>query len=75
MVKRKSAKYQKSAKFESDKPDVERVEGTAQDIFEELEIPQRTQWPPSADLIARLNEIASKPPFSYIHKIKEHEIR
>jgi len=41
----------------------------AEDLFRELEIAQRTQRPPSEELIARLNELASKPPFSYIHKV------
>jgi hypothetical protein len=44
-------------------------------IFEDLEIPQRTQAPPSAELIARLNELASKPPFSFVHKARKHEPR
>jgi hypothetical protein len=39
-------------------------------IFTELEIPQRTQIPPSEELIARLNALASKPPFCYAHKIR-----
>lgn len=50
-------------------------EPNAGDIFNELEIPERTQKPPSAELIARLNEIASKPPFSYLHKVKENDTR
>jgi hypothetical protein len=44
-------------------------------IFEELELAQRTQVPPSEEEVARLNEIASKPPFSDIHKVKEHRPR
>jgi hypothetical protein len=40
-----------------------------------LEIPERTQKPPSSELIARLNEIASRPPFSYLHKAKENDTR
>jgi hypothetical protein len=43
---------------------------TDKKIFEELEISQRTQLPPTEEEIARLNEIASKPPFSYIHKVR-----
>jgi hypothetical protein len=42
-------------------------------IFKELEIPQRTQVPPSEELIAKLNQIASKPPFSYTQKKKDHD--
>jgi hypothetical protein len=42
-------------------------------IFKDLEIVQRTQKPPSEDLIARLNQLASKPPFSYTHKVKEND--
>lgn len=45
------------------------------DILKELEIPERTQRPPSAELIAKLNEIASKPPFSYFKKAKENDTR
>jgi hypothetical protein len=44
-------------------------------IFEELELAQRTQAPPSDEEIARLNEIASKPPFSDIHKVKGNRPR
>jgi hypothetical protein len=42
-------------------------------IFNELEIPARTRNPPSEELISRLNELASKPPFSYRHKVKEND--
>lgn len=70
---KKSVQFQEPGQTASDGPDLEMGTETARDLFEELEIPQRTQWPPSADLVARLNEIASKPPFSYIHKVKEHE--
>jgi hypothetical protein len=41
----------------------------AEDLFKELEIAQRTQRPPSEELIVRLNELASKPPFCYTHKV------
>ena len=44
-------------------------------IFEELEISKRTQLPPSDEVIAKLNEIASKPPFSYTQKGKQHDTR
>lgn len=50
-------------------------ERNSDDILKGLEIPERTQKPPSAELIARLNEIASRPPFSYLHKGKENNIR
>ncbi len=45
----------------------------ADEIFKDLEIEQRTQKPPSEDLISRLNQLASKPPFSYTHKDKEND--
>jgi hypothetical protein len=44
-------------------------------IYQDLEIPQRTQIPPSEELIAKLNELASKPPFSYTSKTKENDPR
>jgi hypothetical protein len=44
-------------------------------IFEDLEIPQRTQCPPSEELIAQLNHIASLPPFCYTQKPKENDPR
>jgi hypothetical protein len=45
------------------------------DILKELEIPERTQKPPSAELITRLNGIAAKPPFSYLYKVRENYTR
>lgn len=42
------------------------------EIFKELDIVQRTQKPPSEELITRLNQLASKPPFSYTQKVKEN---
>ena len=42
------------------------------EIFKELEIPQRTQWPPSEELIARLNQLASTPPFCFTQKVKKN---
>jgi hypothetical protein len=42
------------------------------EIFNELEIPQRTQRPPTEDLIARLNQLASRPPFSFTQKVKKN---
>ena len=50
-------------------------ERRAGDILKELEIPERTQKPPSAELIARLNDMASRPPFSYFRKAKENDTR
>jgi hypothetical protein len=43
------------------------------EFFKDLEIVQRTQKPPSEDLISKLNQLASKPPFSYIHKVKKND--
>jgi hypothetical protein len=43
-----------------------------QEISEDLEISQRTQRPPSEDLILRLNQLASQPPFCYTRKVKEN---
>jgi hypothetical protein len=42
-------------------------------IFKGLEISERTQKPPSEELIFRLNQLASKPPFSYTHKVKKND--
>lgn len=59
---RKSKKQQKSElKIQTEK------------IYQDLEIPQRTQIPPSEELIAKLNQIASLPPFSYTQKKKDHD--
>jgi hypothetical protein len=44
-------------------------------IYQDLEIPQRTQLPPSEELIERLNQIASLPPFSYTQKKKDNDPR
>jgi hypothetical protein len=41
-------------------------------MYEDLEISQRTQVPPSEELIAKLNQIASLPPFSYRTEKKDH---
>ena len=43
-------------------------------IYQDLEIQQRTQIPPSEELIAKLNQLASQPPFSYTQKKKDHEL-
>ena len=45
----------------------------ADEIFIELDIPKRTQKPPSEELISKLNQLASAPPFSYRHKIREND--
>ena len=42
-------------------------------LYQDLEIPQRTQIPPSEELIAKLNQIASLPPFSYTQKKKDND--
>jgi hypothetical protein len=55
--------------------DLEIDEGNKDIILKELEIPERTQKPPSEELIARLNEMASKPPFSTFHRVKENDTR
>jgi hypothetical protein len=36
-----------------------------------LDIPDRTIKPPTEELIKRLNELASKPPFSIVYKVKD----
>ena len=43
-------------------------------IYQDLEIPQRTQIPPSEELITRLNQLASQPPFSYTQKKKDNDL-
>ena len=55
--------------------DFELDERSKEKILKELEIPERTQKPPSAELIARLNEMASRPPFSNFLKVKENDTR
>jgi hypothetical protein len=41
-------------------------------VFEELEIAQRTQKPPTEELIERLNHLVTKPPFCWTNKYKDH---
>ena len=41
-------------------------------LFEELEVSQRTQKPPTEELIQRLNHLVTKPPFCWTNKYKEH---
>jgi hypothetical protein len=56
-------------------PDIVPPKGSnkhSEKIFEDLEIAQRTQRPPSEELITRLNELASKPPFCYSRKVKKN---
>jgi len=55
--------------------DFEMDERSKEKILKELEITERTQKPPSAELIARLNEMASRPPFSNFLKVKENDTR
>ncbi len=38
--------------------------------FKDLNIAERTQKPPSAELIERLNRMASEPPFCWTRKYK-----
>jgi hypothetical protein len=45
----------------------------ADEIFKGLEIAERTRNPPSEELISRLNQLASKPPFSYTQKDREND--
>jgi hypothetical protein len=40
--------------------------------FRDLNIAERTQKPPSTELIERLNRIASEPPFCWTRKYKDH---
>jgi hypothetical protein len=46
----------------------------ADEIFKDFEIVQRTQKTPSEELISRLNQLASIPPFNYTHKVKKNDI-
>jgi hypothetical protein len=41
------------------------------DVFRDLNIEERTQKPPSAELIERLNRLVSKPPFCWTNKYKD----
>ncbi len=45
----------------------------AGEVFIELDIAERTQKPPSEELIFRLNQLASTPPFSYRHKVRKND--
>jgi hypothetical protein len=40
-------------------------------ITKGLDIADRTIKPPTKELVKRLNEMASKPPFSIIYKVKD----
>ena len=44
------------------------------EMFKELEIHQRTQRPPSEELITRLNQLASKPPFCFTQRVKKNHL-
>lgn len=50
------------------------IEIQTEKIYQDLEIPQRTQIPPSEELITKLNQLASQPPFSYTQKKKENDL-
>jgi hypothetical protein len=50
------------------------IEIQTEKIYQDLEIPQRTQIPPSEELISKLNQLASQPPFSYTQKKKENDL-
>jgi len=50
------------------------IEIQTEKIYQDLEIPQRTQIPPSEELIVKLNQLASQPPFSYTQKKKENDL-
>ena len=58
-------------KSENQKSD---VKSQTDKLYEDLEISQRTQVPPSEELIAKLNQIASLPPFSYTQKKKNNDL-
>ncbi len=64
---KKSTDFLKTINVSPTQPDI-----NADEIFKELEIPQRTQRPPSEELIARLNKLASSPPFSFTQKVKKN---
>jgi len=56
-------------------PDIVPTTGSnriSEKIFKDLEIAERTQRPPSEELITHLNELASKPPFCYSQKVKKN---
>jgi hypothetical protein len=72
---KKSKPLPKREQISHEDTDLEMDEKTKDNILIELEIPERTQKPPSAELIARLNEMASKPPFSHFLKAKENDTR
>ena len=65
---KKSSEFPKSKTEPSVEPNLQ-----SDEFFKDLDIVQRTQKPPSEELISRLNQLASKPPFSYIHKIKKND--
>ena len=52
------------------KPKVSKIH--TEEIFKDVEIAERTQRPPSEELITRLNELAAKPPFCYSQKVKKN---
>ena len=74
VIKLKPAEMKKPSEVPDQKtePSVE-SQIHADEFFKDLEIVQRTQKPPTEELISRLNQLASKPPFSYIHKVKKND--
>jgi hypothetical protein len=66
---KKSAEFLKTLSVSPTQSDI-----NSDEIFKELEIPQRTQRPPSEELIARLNQLASRPPFSFTQKAKKNHL-
>jgi hypothetical protein len=46
-------------------------EASFKSITRGLDIESRTICPPSEELIKQLNQIASKPPFSFVYKAKD----
>ncbi len=70
----KPAEMKKPHKFPKPKTEpITEPSVNADEIFKDLEIVQRTQKPPSEELISRLNQLASKPPFSYTQKVEEND--
>lgn len=70
----KPTEMKNPAEFSDPKTEPSREPGIHTDeFFKALEIVQRTQKPPSEELISRLNQLASKPPFSYTHKVKNND--
>jgi hypothetical protein len=60
--------------IKSKKQRISEIKIQTEKIYKDLEISQRTQIPPSEELIAKLNLIASQPPFSYTQKKKDNDL-